>query len=191
MRKIALICGVIAATLSLGIAARADTVYLSDLPFKVAGLHGIPNNGYFDAVRVNDAASIKTMKGTEPSDFWDKPTMVNGQAYSKELTFHMIRDGTMMATWNLGGKYKSLDAMVAMDDDQGVPGTYPDVTVKFIGDGKVLQTANLHIEYGKSNPTPAVSVDLSNVKMLMISVTMVHAESSNVDIINPQLTTRR
>lgn len=189
MKKFALIAAIISATFSFTVTARADTAYLSDLPFKVAGLHGVPNNGYFDAIRVNDAAAIRTMKGTEPSDVWDAPTKVNGQAYPKELTFHMVRDGTMTATWSLGGKYKSLNAMVAMDDSQGVPGVYPSVTVKFIGDGKVLQTAQMDISYGKPNPTPAVNVNLSNVKALTISVTMLRAQSTNVDIVNPQLST--
>ncbi len=80
--------------------------------------------------------------------------------------------------------------MVAMDDSQGVAGTYPSVTVKFIGDGRVLQSAQLNIAYGKPNPTPTVEADLSNVKVLTVSVMMLQAESSNVDIVNPQLATQ-
>ena len=129
------------------------------------------------------------MKGSEPSDVWDAPTKVSGQAYPKELTFHMVRDGTMTATWHLGGKYQHLNATVALDDDQGVPGVYPSVTAKFIGDGKVLQAAEIDTAYGKSNPTQSIDVDLSKVKVLTISVTMVHADSTNVDVVNPQLTT--
>ncbi|HLI96482.1 MAG TPA: hypothetical protein VKT72_10405 [Candidatus Baltobacteraceae bacterium] len=52
-----MIAAIISATFSFTVTARADTAYLSDLPFKVAGLHGVPNNGYFDAIRVNDAAA--------------------------------------------------------------------------------------------------------------------------------------
>lgn len=189
MARFYTIAGVVAAALSVAIAARADTTYLSDLPFSVAGLHGVPNNGYFDAMRVNDRAAIVTMKGSEPSDVWDGPTKINGQAYPRELTFHMVREGTMTATWHLGGKYAHLNALVGLDDDQGVPGVYPSVTVKFIGDDSVLQTAQIDAAYGKQNPTQTVDVDLSNVKVLTISVRIVHADSTNVDIVNPQLTT--
>jgi hypothetical protein len=167
--------------------AMADGASLSDLPFTVAGLKGVANQGYFDAIRVDGHNTVRTMKGTFPTTIWDGPMKVAGTVYDKGLTFLMVHDETMSATWNLGARYSKLTGVVALDDYQGVPGVYPTITVKFVGDGKVLQTVGFTSVYGKPNPTPAVDVSLDGVKSLTIAVTMQNSGSTLLDILNPAL----
>jgi hypothetical protein len=167
--------------------ALAGQLYLSDLPFTVDGLKGVANQGYFDAIRVNSHNTVRTMAGTFPTDIWSGPMKLSGTTYDKGLTFHMVHDETMKATWLLAARYSRLTATVGLDDNQDVPGTYPDVTVTFLGDGKALDKVNFLSVYGKTNPTPSVDVPLNGVKSLTIAVTMSGASSTDLDIINPEL----
>jgi hypothetical protein len=169
--------------------ALANGTYLSDLPFSVAGLKGEANQGYFDAIRVNGHNTVRTMKGTFPTDIWDGPMKAAGTVYTEGLSFLMVHDETMTATWDLAGRYAKLTGIVALDDYQGVPGVYPTVSVKFVGDGKVLQTVGFTSVYGKPNPMPAVDASLNGVKSLTIAVTMQNASSTLLDFLNPQLQT--
>jgi hypothetical protein len=179
--------GFVAAITCVTAMALAAATYLSDLPFTVSGLKGVANQGYFDGIRVDGHNTVRTMAGTFPTDTWDGPMKVAGTVYTKGLTFHMVHDETMKATWALGGRYSKLTGTVALDDYQGVPGAYPHVTVNFIGDGKSLATTEFTSVYGKPNPTPSFDVSLAGVKSLAIAVTITDAQSTNLDILNPQL----
>lgn len=175
-----------AASSCVAVAASASGTYLSDLPFTLSGLKYY-SEAYFDGVRVDGHASIRTLSGSQSFE-WDGPTKIAGQTYDEGLTFHMEHDETMKATWALAGRYTKLTATVGLDDYQGSTAEYPHVTVKFVGDGKVLATADFTSVYGKVNPTPSVEADLTGVKSLEIAVTMVGAGGTNLDVVNPELT---
>jgi hypothetical protein len=131
----------------------ADTTYLSDLPFQPAGLTYI-NSGYFDGIRVNDHQAITTMSGSQYYS-WDRPIMVNGQEYDESVLFHVVHDETIQATWLLNHRYSRLTAVVGLDDTQDMPGTFPGVTVTFIGDHRTLGKSSFQTVYGTPNPRRA------------------------------------
>lgn len=169
------------------IAQAANPVYLSDLPFKASGLKGNPSGGYYDGIRVNSHETIITNSGTQANQ-WDRQTQINGQEYDKSLLFHVVKDETVSATWSLKGGYTKLTAVIGLDDTQDIPGIYPLITVNFTGDGKALGSASIQSVYGKPNPTPAVSIDVTGVNSLTIAITFKGTGGgTNVDIVNPEL----
>ena len=165
--------------------AIAGGVYLSDLPFHPAGLKYL-NGGYFDGIRIDNRASIRTMSGTQ-SYSWDAPMKIGSASYSKGLVFHMVGSETVKATWSLNKRYKSLSATIGLDNVQDVPGVYPHVIVKFMGDGAVVGTATIDDQFGKPVPTTDVSVPLTGVRSLTVEVILTRGQSSNVDIVYPEL----
>jgi hypothetical protein len=169
------------------IAQAANVVYLSDLRFKASGLKGNPAGGYYDGIRVNSHETIITDAGTQANQ-WERPTQINGQAYDKSLLFHVVKDETVTATWPLKNGFTKLTAMIGLDDTQDIPGIYPLITVKFIGDGKSLGTAAIQSVYGKTNPTPGVDINVSGVDSLTVAITFKGTGGgTNVDIVNPEL----
>jgi hypothetical protein len=173
--------------LVISVARAADVAYLSDLPLKASGLKGNPNGGYFDGIRVNSHETIITNVGTQANQ-WDRPTQINGQKYDKSLLFHVVKDETVTATWALNRGFTRLTAMLGLDDTQDIPGIFPLITFSFTGDGKALGSASILSAYGKPNPTPSVTINVSGVKSLTVAITFRGTGGgTNVDIVNPAL----
>lgn len=166
-------------------AAGAAARYLSDLPFTLAGAHYY-SSAYSDGVRVNGHGTIRTENGSQAYD-WPGPLKVAGTTYADGLTFRMIHSGSMSATWMLHKRYSKLTALIGLDDNQDIPGVYPEVTVKFVGDGKVLGTASFASVYGQPVQTPSVTIPLTGVNALKIAVTLGNASDTDLDVINPLL----
>jgi hypothetical protein len=168
-------------------AQAANVVYLSDLPFKPAGLKGNPSGGYYDGIRVNSHETIITNSGTQANQ-WERPTQISGQKYDKSLLFHVVKDETVTATWSLDHKFSKLTATIGLDDTQDIPGIFPLITVKFIGDGKARGSASILSVYGKPNPTPSVDIDVSGVNSLTVTITFKGTGGgTNLDVVNPEL----
>jgi len=169
------------------IAQAASVVYLSDLPFKASGLKGNPNGGYYDGIRVNSHQTIITSTGSQSND-WERPTRIDGQEYDKSLLFHVVKDESVTATWALKAGFTKLTATIGLDDTQDIPGIFPLITVKFIGDGKSLGSASIQSVYGKPNPTPSVDINVAGVKSLTVEITFKGTGGgTNIDIANPEL----
>jgi hypothetical protein len=168
-------------------AQAANVVYLSDLHFKPAGLKGNPSGGYYDGIRVNSHETIITNSGSQANQ-WDRPTKISGQEYDKSLLFHVVKDETVTATWSLDHNFTKLTAMIGLDDTQDIPGIYPLITVKFIGDGKARGSAAIQSVFGKPNPTPSVDIDVTGVNSLTVAITFKGTGGgTNLDIVNPEL----
>jgi NPCBM/NEW2 domain len=169
---------------SMGLAA--SNAYLSDLPFQPAGLKYV-NSSYFDGIRVNSHQTITTMSGSQYYS-WDRPIQINGQEYDKAVLFHVVHDETVQATWSLNRRYSALTAMIGLDDTQDMPGIFPHIMVRFIGDHKTLGTTSFQSVYGTPNPTPSVHINVAGVNSLTVVVTMTGTGGgTNLDIVNPQL----
>jgi NPCBM/NEW2 domain len=164
----------------------AVNAYLSDLPFQPAGLKYV-NGGYFDGIRVNSHQTITTMSGSQYYS-WDRPIQINGQEYDKAVLFHVVHDETVEATWSLNRRYSTLNAMIGLDDTQDMPGIFPHITVRFIGDHRTLGSASFQSVYGTPNPTPKVEISVAGINSLTVEVTMTGTGGgTNLDIVNPQL----
>jgi hypothetical protein len=182
---VAFLALVIAFMTSVGQAAKI--VYLSDLPMKASGLIGNPSGGYYDGIRVNSHETIITNLGSQANQ-WERPTQINGQAYDKSVLFHVVKDETITATWALNHAFKTLTAVIGLDDTQDIPGIYPLITVHFIGDGKALGSASIQSVYGQPNPTPGVSINVKGIDSLTVEITFKGTGGgTNVDIVDPEL----
>jgi len=176
-----------AVVLVTAVGQAASNAYLSDLPFKASGLKGNPNGGYYDGIRVNSHETIITDAGSQANQ-WDRPTRINMQLYPKSLLFHVVKDETVTATWALNHGYKKLTAMIGLDDTQDIPGIYPYITVKFIGDKKALGGASIQSVFGKQDPTPSVDINVTGVNSLTVEITFKGTGGgTNLDIVNPEL----
>jgi NPCBM/NEW2 domain len=179
-------CLTLAAVLVMAVAQAAGSIYLSDLPLKPVGLK-YQNSGYFDGIRVNSHASIITMSGSQ-SWGWDRPTRINMQLYPKSILFHVVHDETVGATWALNHRYSTLTAMIGLDDTQDIPGVYPYIAVKFIGDKKNLGGTSFATAYGKPFPTPSLNLNVTGVNSLTVEITFKGTGGgTNLDIVNPEL----
>ena len=167
--------------ITIGQGAQTGTVYLSDLPYKLASSS---EGGWQVAVMNNNNADAN---GTPLIANWSEMN-VQGQVYQKGIAVGSdeSQGAFFVISFKLDGLYSRLQAVVGYDAAWNSPFDTPD-RIAFIGDGRTLSSIILTPD---SSPQQ-VDFSLSGVQTLLVRLAWGHtccSKNTLIDIVNPVLT---